>query len=434
LEEAAMIDYLFLTLGLVPALATRMFTPMFFALAFARLGPHYEWLAHLEGVEVLRNVPMWMISDTALLTAFGLMCLELAAEKSPDLRNVVGLVDTKAKALMAFTLCVMVAGGGDAITIGANWQSGLGFPLATTGTAGGAGVLAYGWAVVIAALVWLTAWMRRAVFEFLTEIDADDDLGLARLLSWTEDLLGPFSILLVLALPMLGLLLAGAMVGTLLIARIVLAAREEGQKVPCQACGMPNHLCGVVCSRCAAPRIGIRRVGVLGGIRSEAVRDFGLHHLEMLGRRRCPACGERLEDRRMGSPCAGCRRHPFRTPQEGEAYLAWLQGRLPKTMVVLLACGAVPVLGMIPGILYYRISLIASLRCYLPAGVGFFSRWIVRVLNLFLLLLQPIPIFGMFTLPLMCWMNFVIYRSFVRTQIADELAFRPLLVPPPIPR
>lgn len=429
-----MIDYVFLTLGLVPALATRMFTPMFFSLAFVRFGPHYEWLARLEGVEVLRNVPAWMISDTALLTAFGLMCLELVAEKSPELRNVMGLVDTKAKAALAFTFCAAIAGG-QAVTLGASHlPSGLGFPLASTGVSGGAGVLVYGWSLVIAALVWLTAAMRRAVFDFLAEVDVEDDLGIAGALSWLEDLLGPFSILVVLALPLLGLLLAGAMVGTLLIVRIFLAAREERQKVPCQACGMPNHLCGVVCSRCAAPRQDVRRVGVLGGIRAEAVRDFALHHLEMLGRRRCPACGERLEDRRMGQACAACRRQPFRTPQEGEAYLAWLQTKLPKTLLVLLACSAVPVVGMIPGILYYRISLISSLRCYLPAGVSFFSRWIVRVLNLLLLLLQPIPIFGMFTLPLMCWMNFTIYRSFVRVQIADELTALPLALPPPVPR
>lgn len=64
-----------------------------------------------------------------------------------------------------------------------------------------------------------------------------------------------------------------------------------------------------------------------------------------------------------------------------------------------------------PGIIYYRLSLIASVRRYLPRHVGCLTRWGVRLLNLSLITLQPIPGLGALTLPAMCISNFYIYQA-----------------------
>lgn len=131
----------------------------------------------------------------------------------------------------------------------------------------------------------------------------------------------------------------------------------------------------------------------------------------------------------MSQPCRACRRPAFLSAAEAEAYLEGLQGKLGKTLLVLTVCSFFPLIGLIPGILYYRITLISSLRSYLPLSVSFFSRWIVRVINLVLLCLQPIPGIGMLALPAMCLTSFYFYRMLLKRQIAGQLAPPPLPVP-----
>jgi hypothetical protein len=422
-----MIDYLLFSLGLVPALATRVFTPIFFSMAFARLGPQYEWLAHLEGVEVLSHVPSWMLTDSSLGICFILMCLELAAEKSPDLREVMGLVDSKVKAAAAFALCMAMAGSDSTVSGARHLLSDSWVPLAQVGAIGNPNLLEYFWAAAIGFAVWLTAVLRRGLYNFLADIDPGDDFGIARLFSWAEDFFGFFIFLAAVFLPILAITVAGGVVLSLYLIRKILESREERQKVPCSNCGAPNSLCGVACGKCGQTRTEIRRVGPLGGIREERMLDFHLHQFELLGRKRCPNCGERLRDRRLGLPCGECRRPPFRTPAEVEAYLSWLQAKLPKVLFILAICSFLPLLGLIPGILYYRISLISSLRHYLPVSVSFLGRWVTRFINLFLLCLQPIPILGIAALPLMCLTNYYLYRSLLRGQAVGQL------LPPPLP-
>jgi hypothetical protein len=107
---------------------------------------------------------------------------------------------------------------------------------------------------------------------------------------------------------------------------------------------------------------------------------------------------------------------PFADNASLEGYLQTLRASLPKTLMVLFLLGFVPVLGLVPGILYYRLSLISSLRCYLPRTANFFSRWVVRLVNLLLICLQWIPLLGAVTLPLMCLTNFTVYQAALRRQ------------------
>ena len=73
-----------------------------------------------------------------------------------------------------------------------------------------------------------------------------------------------------------------------------------------------------------------------------------------------------------------------------------------------------PLLGLIPGIVYYRLSLLGGLRRYLPTGASIVTRWTVRLLNLVLIALQWIPFVGAAMLPLLCITNFALYRRALR--------------------
>ncbi|MEE8524980.1 MAG: hypothetical protein V3T72_13680, partial [Thermoanaerobaculia bacterium] len=106
--------------------------------------------------------------------------------------------------------------------------------------------------------------------------------------------------------------------------------------------------------------------------------DLAAHRLQLLTRKRCSSCGERLKERRLSQSCNACGTRPFTDSRDVEEYLASLRATLPKTLAILLVLSFIPVVGLIPGIIYYRLSLIASLRTYLPRSVGFAGKWLVR--------------------------------------------------------
>lgn len=45
-----------------------------------------------------------------------------------------------------------------------------------------------------------------------------------------------------------------------------------------------------------------------------------------------------------------------------------------------------------------------------------FARWLARAVSLLLICLQPVPLLGAFSLPLMGLANFLVYRGLLRRQ------------------
>ncbi len=402
--------YYISSLGLVPYFASRAFIPLFTSAMLARFGPGWSMLAEASGFEIIGSLPASLTSNGALTLLAVLALVELVATKSPESREILRLFDSKIKALAAFIVCFLTVGGSP-VELFALFQE-VGF---STEFSWGQS-FAYTWSFAIGAVVWLTAALRNAVYGFLIEIDEDDDLGLQKLLAWLEDMISFLGVWVVVIAPVLALGAVALSLLTLFIARRYLEHREAKQKVPCVHCSAPNPPCGLVCSACGAERQLVQRVGLLGGIKEAIVVDPRAHQIELLARKRCSACGERLREKRIDQSCQSCGRPAFGTPVVFDQYLARLRGRLPQTLGILFALGLIPVLGLIPGVIYYRLSLISSLRRYLPMSTGFFTRWVVRFVNLALLCFQPVPFFGAITLPLMCLTNYLVYQAAFKRQ------------------
>lgn len=275
---------------------------------------------------------------------------------------------------------------------------------------------AYSWSFGIGSLVWFVATLRRSVYGLLEAIDEEDSLGLQRLLSWMEDIIGFLGVIAVVFFPVLGVVLAGLALLVLATVRRILEAREHKQMAPCPGCQTRNHLSGVQCSQCRVSLPQPHPVGLLGVAKVGRVENLDPHRLRLVANKRCPSCATRLAEKRLQQRCPECDTAVFADATSLEVYLASLEARLPRTLVICLGLSSVPLVGLIPGILYYRISLISSLRFYVPGAVGFGVRWLVRVLNLLLLLLQVVPFVGALTLPLMCWLNFRLFSAAVRRQ------------------
>jgi hypothetical protein len=84
----------------------------------------------------------------------------------------------------------------------------------------------------------------------------------------------------------------------------------------------------------------------------------------------------------------------------------------------LLICGLwslLPVVGLIPGLLYYRLSLAYGLTTYTSRSKNFAVRIQHRLLMI-LLLGQWVPGLGTFSLPLVCFFNYRLSRKALLSQ------------------
>lgn len=398
------------SLGIVPLFVSRAFLPLFASAAIARFGPGWSWAADAAGVELLADLPAWSTSDAALLILAVMAALEGLMARVPELRQAMIYSDTQLKGIAAFLVCFFLVEGDPRDLLGHLRQEGL-----STDYAWGQS-FAYTWSFAIGWTVWFGARMRRGVYAVLGDADADDSLGLHKLLAWGEDAVGFFGVFFAVFLPLVACALAALTLASLFVLRRMLEARERRSRAGCPACGSENHLCALECASCRRALPAPRRAGLLGTARADAVGDVDLHRLRLIANKRCRSCAERLVERRADQSCPACGTAVFEDAEAFEAYLASVRARLPRTLGIVGALGLVPVLGLVPGIVYYRVGLIAGLRHYVPRSLAMLSRTGVRILSVVLLCLQPVPVLGALTLPLMCGANYAVYGAALRRQ------------------
>jgi hypothetical protein len=173
---------------------------------------------------------------------------------------------------------------------------------------------------------------------------------------------------------------------------------------------------------CKHPQAAPRAVGVFGQPLARPAEDRATQRWQLLGRKRCPACAARLKQRAVQQSCPACGTVSFATRRDFEDYADAIDQRLPKTLLICALFSAIPVVGVIPGVIYYRLNLVTAFRGYLPPVTGCLTRFYVRVLHWGLLLLQPIPLLGALILPLMCWSTHLLYRRALRNEVSSRLA------------
>ena len=101
-------------------------------------------------------------------------------------------------------------------------------------------------------------------------------------------------------------------------------------------------------------------------------------------------------------------------PSFARAYIASIDRRVPPVCLVCFVLGLIPVLGVIPGVICYRLAIVAPFRRYIPPGRGFVLRWGVRLAVLVLVAFQWVPVAGSLAIPVMALINYGAYRSAYR--------------------
>jgi hypothetical protein len=386
-------------LGSIGIFASRAFLPAFITALLLRFGPHVPWLAHAGLIPHLRDIPTWFTSDASLVILGVLSTLELVGERFPEAAAVLVEVHDYLKTGMAVLTYLGVLNATETA--------------AARQVINQAGLVDWLPALAVGAGVYLATQVRGAALGPLAEADQDDDLRLQGLIRWVEDLwagLGPVALII---FPMLTVAAFGLAALILVLIERRLASRGEREKVPCVNCGQPIHGSAPNCPHCRTPVKEPRAVGLLGQPTDQPA-DLPSLPFRLVAVKRCPVCATRLDRGAIKQVCGACGHRLMDEPAFVRRYIGFIDRRVAMVLVVCFLLGLIPVLGVIPGVIYYRLAIIAPFRRYIPPGRGFLLRWGVRLAVVVLVAFQWVPVAGGLVVPAMALINYVAYRSAYR--------------------
>lgn len=396
------------SLASVPMFASRPFLAAAVTALIAKFGIHVPWLCDHEVVVALSRSPEWFRSWPLLLVLVALAVTEALAVKHAEVRQVLDEFDGYLKSAVALLVSFAILDKDTAETVKSIQRAGFGFENI--------------FSVLVAGLVYAMAGLRRAVFGLIAEVDDDDDIGLQSVLNWAENSWTVLGLLFLVIFPIVALVLSALSALGLWLARRRAERREKRSKIPCANCSTPLFPHATKCHACGNPLAAPRAVGVFGTPKAHPAPDLERHRFELIARKRCPVCATRLKQRAVRQPCPTCKTVTFASRAEFDDYLDALQGRLPKTLLVCLGLSAIPVVGVIPGVVYYRLAVVSGLRGYVPPLRGCLARVMIRVIHFGIIALQPIPVLGALIVPLMCLSTYTIYRSSLKGRARTDLA------------
>lgn len=386
-------------LGSIGVFASRAFLPAFVTAMLLRFGPHFPWLAHAGLLPHVSGVPTWFTSDASLAILGLLAALELLAERFPEAASLLDEVHDYLKTGMAALTYLGALSATDRA--------------AARQVINKAGVIDYLPIVAVGAGVYLATRARSAVLAPLAEADEDDDLGLQGLIRWVEDLWAGLGSAVLIIFPLLTIAAFGLAAVILVVIERRLASRAKEARVPCANCRQPIHAGALRCPHCQAPVKEPSDVGLLGQALDRPA-DLNSQPYRLVAVKRCPVCATRLDRRAVKQTCPACGHRLMDDPDLARRYVGFVDRRVPMVLVVCFLLGLIPVLGVIPGVIYYRLKIVAPFRRYIPPGRGFVVRWGVRLAVLALVAFQWVPVAGGFALPAMALVNYVAYRGAYR--------------------
>ena len=114
-------------------------------------------------------------------------------------------------------------------------------------------------------------------------------------------------------------------------------------------------------------------LGFLGSIKKEKAGSIEEQQLRLMRLKRSTFSGERFEGKGLELKCEVDGTTAFSDPALTQAYIGSVADKLPKVLIISAILGIVPVLGLIAGVIYHRLRLVAPFRRYLTFGQSFDS-------------------------------------------------------------
>lgn len=378
--------------------SARAFLPAFIAALMLRLGADHQVVRDAAGGLIgTSHAAAWFTSNTCLIVLGLLAALEFAGQRNHDARAILAEIDHWAKPVMGAITAFGLLSAEDVATVDQiNTQhAGMMTPVFATLAAGG---------------TYAVARARNEVHRVLHDADSDNATGIHGIIAWGEDLYAAFGMVLVVLFPILVAGLIGLSIGGVFLLQRRAHAREEAGRVACAACSALMYRSAVRCPSCKAVNPSVCAINWLGVATNEP-GDVARQPVALLCKRRCPVCASRLAGRTPRQTCTACGASAFCDAAAVSEYDAAIVSRLVPTLGLCALLGLVPVLGLVAGVLYYRINLVSPYRAYIPAGRSILLRWGLRLLFFVLIIFQIVPVVGAITVPLMAFLNYTVYRK-----------------------
>lgn len=384
-------------LGSIGIFSSRAFLPAFVTALLLRFGPDIPLIASTGLMEQIRGEPNWFTHDATLLVLGFLSVMEIAATKNPEAREALRGIHRYLKTGMSVLTYIGVLSAAD-----------IGF---VENIVQRAGFGEYAFAAALGAGVFLLGGARDALAADAAAVDEGDELGVQGLTSWAEDLWSVAGLVLLVLYPVAMLIVIGIVAGAIVLLRRRAERREAKSKIACSNCHAPIYPSAMACPRCGTEVEAPRAVGWLGRSKVEPARDLSIHPLRLVEKKRCPRCATRFERRGVPQTCQACGHQLMADPVFRRDYIHYIDRRLPGVCIVTFLLGLIPILGLVLGVIYYRLALVAPFHRYIPLGRGFLLRWSVRMLLVVLVLMQLVPLVGGLAVPLMALISYAAYRS-----------------------
>lgn len=400
-----MFEEVLISTGLVGLFAVRGFIPAFFialALRFApELGLNPALAMDLQDAAGSMGIaPSWFTSTPALVVLGILACMEVSANKVPELREVLGLVDRYFKPVMSALTYLGILSVTDASYLDSTYQ---GVPV-------DAGMFSMMIMAAVVVSTWIGAGLKNAAVGAITDLDPDDSLGLMRAMSFVGDAWVIVGAVLLVLLPILVALLAFAMFAVIAYLRRRANVRDEASKRACVSCGARVYACAPSCPTCKAEQPDVRDVGWLGSCVDRAAHTE-THGEHLLAVGRCPSCASRISRKDVDGGCPVCSFNPFLDPDLIKRFDMYMHLRLVSTLIVCGLVGLVPILGFAVAIVIYKIQLVGPYRRYIGRGSGMMARWGLRVLFVVAVFLQLVPGPNAFVVAGLAFLSYWVYRG-----------------------
>jgi len=392
------IDAVLYGLGSATLFTSRAFVPAFLTALCLRFGDQLPLLSRIDLLQHAGSHPAWLTHGLTISVLGVLAVLEVLSDKIPEAQEALDAVNRYLKPAAAVLTYLGVLGATDRSFVeNALTQQ--------------AGVVDGSLAVLIGGATFLMVSVRTQFYDLLFEADEDDDLGLRSALSWFEDLWAVLGVFLLFVYPVVMLALFGTTLAVLKLLSKYLARREDRARMACRNCGALVYPCAVACQKCGTPLEAPRDIGLFGQAKARPAPDPETQPFRLAQKKRCPVCATRLKQREVRQTCPECGHRLFADGGFADIYVARVTARLPVVLGVSTLLSLIPVLGLIPGMIYYRFTLVGPFRRYLPLGSRFCLKWVIRLLFFILIAVQWIPAVGGVVVPLMAGVSYLVYRA-----------------------
>ena len=392
-------------LGSGSIFASRAFLPAFLTSFFLRFGDKIPFMKEVSLFQNLSGEPCWF-THGGVITVLGVLAIiEIAATKFPEVEEGLGEVIKYGKAVVA-----VLTGLGFMSATDAQFVEEVVAPVVQEAGLMGTLVLPF-----IGLMVFSLASARVKIMEFLRDMDDDDVLGIRGVLSWAEDTWVLVGTIILIVYPLIMVACLGIVIAALFLIRKYLEHREEQSLIPCSKCQTEMHPCALQCPSCNAENPSPRSIGFFGQSLDYAAPDRDQHELDLAEKRRCPACGTRFKKKHPRQKCERCDHDLFAGPEFQNRYIERVAKRLPRVLFICTGLSFLPVVGFIPGIIYYRTRLASPFSCYMPVGKRCCLKWLLRILLLLLVSVQLIPVLGAVVIPLMAILSYLLYKGGFKT-------------------